>query len=76
MVNVSPVSEVSIFVPPAIIKVSFAADAVVVPVSALTVSNKFCVVPPPPPPDCWSFAGSHLLLESFHFKLVHQKDHR
>ena len=68
MVTVSPDNAVEIFVPPAIIKVSFAALAVVVPVSALTVSNKFCVVPPPQPPDCWSFAGSHLLLESFHFR--------
>ena len=40
-VTVSPVIDVAIFVPPAIINVSVAADAVVVPVSAVTVSNKF-----------------------------------
>ena len=44
MVTVSPAIEVEMFEPPAIVKVSVAADAVVDPLSALIVSNKFCVV--------------------------------
>ena len=57
IVTVSPAIEVEMFEPPAIVKVSVAADAVVEPLSALIVSNKFCVVPPPPPEAVSSLAG-------------------
>ena len=68
IVSVSPVIDVVILVPPAIINVSLAADAVVVPVSPLTVSNKFCVVPPLPPVPCSSLAGDHLDVDATHLR--------
>ena len=65
-VSVSPTNAVEMFVPPTILNVSFAADAVVVPVSPVNVSNRFCVVPPPPVAVS-SLAGSHLVDVPFHF---------